>query len=110
MSENDSVKKAIELLKRIKHQSVDVESEGHKVQVRAPGSSQPRDRCRLHRRAQRSLRRREVMTGAGGARSVTVQGGRCGCQIRRPQSLATTRSIMSDLHTQYPETGVMQVV
>jgi hypothetical protein len=30
MSENDSVKKAIELPKRIKHQSVDVESEGHK--------------------------------------------------------------------------------
>ena len=30
MSENDRVKNAIELLKRIKHQSVDVESEGHK--------------------------------------------------------------------------------
>jgi hypothetical protein len=30
MSENDPVKKAIELLKRIKHQSVEVEGEGHK--------------------------------------------------------------------------------
>jgi hypothetical protein len=30
MSENDPVKKAIELLKRIKHQSVDIEGEGHK--------------------------------------------------------------------------------
>jgi hypothetical protein len=30
MSENDSVKRAIELLKQIKHQSVDVEFEGRK--------------------------------------------------------------------------------
>jgi hypothetical protein len=30
MSPNDRVKKAIELLKRIKHQSVDVEGEGRK--------------------------------------------------------------------------------
>ena len=30
MSENERVKQAIELLKRIKHQSVDVESEGRK--------------------------------------------------------------------------------
>jgi hypothetical protein len=30
MSKNDRVKKAIELLKRIKHQSVEVESEGRK--------------------------------------------------------------------------------
>lgn len=30
MPENDPVMKAIELLKTIKHQSVDIESEGHK--------------------------------------------------------------------------------